>query len=64
MTCDYCRFDMTFVFHRYGMTSICIRVIQTSKVYLISDNKSNQWLSIYCKIEVIRILVTIVISNM
>ena len=35
----------------------------TSKVYPISDKKSNQWLSILCRTGIISILVTIVISN-
>ena len=40
-----------------------MRVIQMSKVYLISDKKSNQWSAICYRIGIISILITIVISN-
>ena len=40
---------------------VYMRVIQTNKVYMISDKKSNKWSSICCRIEVISILVTMVI---
>ena len=38
----------TFVCRRHDMIFIYVRMIQMSKVYQINDNKSNQWLSIYC----------------
>ena len=31
-----------FIYRRDGTTFICVRAIQTSKIYLINDNKSNQ----------------------
>ena len=47
-----------------GVTFICVRTIQTSKVYSINDKKSNQCSLICCRNEIICIIVTIVISNM
>ena len=57
-----CCFGVAFVC-RFGALFICVMVIQTSKIYLISNNKSNQWSSICCRTEIIGILVTIVILN-
>ena len=53
--CSYRRFGVTggcvisvqcFGFHRRDTAFICIWAIQTSKVCIIRNNKSNQWLSI------------------
>ena len=52
-----------FGFHLHGASFICVWTIQTSKIYMIIDNNSNQWLSIYRRTGVISILVTIVILN-
>ena len=60
--CHYRCLGVTFVFRRRGAAFI-VRVIQTSKLSPIRDNKSNQWLSICCRTGVIDILVIIVISN-
>ena len=49
--------------HR-GVMFIFMRVIQTNKVYPINDNKSNEWLSICQRTEIINIIVIIVIQNM
>ena len=54
---------IVFVCCRHSVVFICLRMIWTSKIYLISDNKSNQWLSICCITGIIGILVIIVISN-
>ena len=58
-----CRLGTTFVCRLCGATFICVRAIQTRKIYQISDKKSNQWSSICNRTGVIGILVTIVISN-
>ena len=42
---------------------ICVRAIQTNKVYMINDKKSNQWSSICFRTGAISILVTMVISK-
>ena len=67
MSCGFCRLDAAcgamFVCHCRGATFVCVKVIQTYKIYPISDKKSNQWLSICCRIRIIGILVTIIISN-
>ena len=52
-----------FVCRCHSATFICMRVIQTNKIYLISNKKSNQWSSICYIIGIIGILVIIVISN-
>ena len=71
--CGCCRLGATggcvvlvqqFGFHRCGAAFICVYAIQTSKVYMVRDKKSNQWSSVSCRIEVKGILVTIVISSM
>ena len=61
--CGCCRLHPVFVCRCHGATFICIRAIYKSKVYMISDMKSNQWSSICYKIGIIGILVTIVILN-
>ena len=38
---DCCCLGMTCVCRHHDMIFICFRTIQTSKIYLISDNKSN-----------------------
>ena len=64
VTCDYCRLGVTFIFHRrHGTMFICVKAIQTSKVYSINNKKVNQWSSKCCRSELIDIVVTIVISN-
>ena len=62
VTCSCCLLGTMFVCHYRGVTFICVKVMQTSKVYPISDKKSNQWSSICGKTRVMGILVTIVIS--
>ena len=57
------RLDTTFVFHRRGAMFIYVRTIQTSKIYMINKKKSNRWTSICCRIEVVCIIITIIISN-
>ena len=54
--CDYHLLGAMFIYHHFGTSFICVRVIQMSKLYPINNKKSNQWLSIYCKIEIIGIL--------
>ena len=63
MACGCHRLGAMFVCRHHGVVFICVKAIQTSKVYIISDKKSNQWSSIYYKTGIIGILVTIVISN-
>ena len=62
--CD-CRRCLSVAFdcRVHGATFICVKAIQTSKIYQISDKKSNQWLSICYKNGIISIIVTIIISN-
>ena len=62
--CGCRRLGAAFIYSRHGVAFICARTIQTSKVYLINDNKSNQWSSICRRTGIIGILVIIVISNM
>ena len=61
--CGCRRLCAAFVCYCHDAVFICVRAIQTSKICPISDNKSNQWSSIYCKTEIIGILVIIVILN-
>ena len=42
-------YDIFFGFHHRDVTFIYILVIQTNKIYMIKDNKSNQ-LSLICYI--------------
>ena len=55
--------NVTFICRCCDVTFIYLRAIKTSKVYPISDKKSNQWSSICCIIEIIGILVIVIISN-
>ena len=55
------RFDAMFIYRHRRTTFICIRMIHTSKIYLISDKKLNQWSSICYRTEIIGFLVIIVI---
>ena len=61
---SYRCFDETFVCCRRDATFICVREIQTNKVYPISDKKSNQLSLIYCRTRIINIIVTIVIYRL
>ena len=63
--CDmwWCRLGTACVCRYRGATFIYVRAIQTSKIYLISEKKSNQWLSICYETEVIGNIVTTVILN-
>ena len=72
MACGCPHFGMTYGYYRLGAAFVCrhryaefigVRAILSSKVYPINDNKLNQWLSIYWRTGIIRILVTIIISN-
>ena len=58
-----CRPSATFVYRHLSPTLICVKMIQTTKIYSICDKKLTQWLSIYCIIGIIGILVIIVTSN-
>ena len=44
-----CCLGTTFVCRRRGTIFICMRSIQTNKIYSINDKKSNQWSSLCCK---------------
>ena len=35
----------------FSLMFICVLVIQMSKIYIIKDKKSSQWLSVYVKLE-------------
>ena len=61
--CDCIILVRGFVLLRHGTMFICVWTIQTGKIYLIRDKKSNQWSSIYLKTGVIYIMVTIIISS-
>ena len=65
LTYDCRRFSAMFVCRCRDAAIVYVRAIRTSKVYLISNNKSNQWLLILicCRYEIIGILVTIIISS-
>ena len=54
-----CRLGTTFVCRLFGAVFVYVREIQKSNVYPINDKKLNQWSSIYCRIEIISILVII-----
>ena len=59
--CSY--LGATFVYHRFDVAFICSITIKTSKIYSINDKKSNQWLSICCRTEIIGIQEVIIILN-
>ena len=59
--CGCRRLSAVFVCNRCCASFIYVMAIQTSKVYSIKYKKSNQLSSIYCKIGMISILITIVI---
>ena len=63
MACNCRHLDAMFVCHRCCAVFICVMVSQSSKVYLMNDNISNQWMSICYSIRIIGILFIIVISN-
>ena len=45
------RYNILISFHRRGAALICVKEIQISKINMIKDNKSNQYSSIYCRME-------------
>ena len=49
VACSCRRPSVTFVCRRCGAAFICVRAIQMSKVYPISNKKSNQWSTICYK---------------
>ena len=59
-----CRLGVAFVYRCHDALFIHVRAVQMSKIYSITDKKSNQWSSIYCRTGIISIIVTIVITNM
>ena len=60
---NYLHFGMTFVCHYRGAIFICESNSYDQSISSMSENKSNQWSSICCRIDIIDILVKIVISN-
>ena len=61
MTFDCCRFSVTFVCCLRDTIFIYMMTIQTSKVYVINDDKSNKYSLIYCNTLIIGIIVLTVI---
>ena len=71
-TYNYCRLgtvcscrcrDMVCSYRSCDTAFICVRVIQTSKIYRINDKKSNQWSLICYRTGIICIIIIIVILN-